>query len=219
MGVPINPSKSIVKESQRIGRLVRIPEKEMPPATILIPCQVDVNKYSSIHSEEERDVMIREELTECGDFNTALNVISAFKYQYDSELFEICLRYPNMYAPKEVKDNLEKQGLIVLESKGDLKDNLEYLLDKEIHEESSDEKVFLQHIAEKEDICIEIHTQDYDEPIQYINEKGEKEEPLLLFYCEDEKHYSPIIKKEKQSTKKRKNSKDKNYLIFIPTQI
>ena len=204
MGVPINPSKSIVKESQRIGRLVRIPEENMPPATILIPCQVDINKYSSIESEEDRDKMIREELSECGDFNTALNVISAFKYQYDSELFELCLIYPNMYAPKEVKDNLEKQGLIVLDSKGDLKDNLEYLLDKEITAELNNEKELLQNIAENEDICIEIHTQDYDEPIRYINEEAEKEEPIRLFYCEDEEYYSPVIKKEKQSKIKKR---------------
>ena len=41
MGVPVNPSKSIVKESQRIGRLVRIPEENMPNAVILIPSLVD----------------------------------------------------------------------------------------------------------------------------------------------------------------------------------
>ena len=117
MGVPINPTKSIVKESQRIGRLVRIPDENMPPAIILIPCEVDITKYSSMDTAEQRDQMIREELSECGNFNTALNVISAFKYQYDPDLFEMCLKYPNMYAPKEVKDNLEKQGLVVEESK------------------------------------------------------------------------------------------------------
>ena len=46
MGVPINPSQSIVKESQRIGRLVRIPEVNMPDAIMLIPCMIDITQYN-----------------------------------------------------------------------------------------------------------------------------------------------------------------------------
>ena len=48
MEVPLNPSQSIVKESQRIGRCVRTPEDNMPPAIVLIPCEVDITKYSSM---------------------------------------------------------------------------------------------------------------------------------------------------------------------------
>ena len=60
MGVPINPTMSIVKETQRIGRLVRIPEKNMPPTVMLIPCQVDITEYSSMDTPEQRDQMFRE---------------------------------------------------------------------------------------------------------------------------------------------------------------
>ena len=211
MGVPINPTKSIVKESQRIGRLVRLPEKDMPPAIILIPCEVDIAKYYSLDTPEKRDQMIREELSECGNFNTALNVISAFKYQYDPDLFEMCLRYPNMYAPKEVKDNLEKQGLIVEESQGNLLDNLKYVCEKERIELDIDgdgigNKELLKLVAEKCDKTIEIHTQNHDEPIKYVNEESMDEEPLRLFYCEDDKTYSPIVKKDKKQTIKRKST-------------
>jgi len=211
MGVPINPTKSIVKESQRIGRLVRLPEKDMPPAIILIPCEVDIAKYSSLDTPEKRDQMIREELSECGNFNTALNVISAFKYQYDPDLFEMCLRYPNMYAPKEVKDNLEKQGLIVEESQGNLLDNIKYVCEKERIELDIDgdgigNKELLKLVAEKCDKTIEIHTQNHDEPIKYVNEESTDEEPLRLFYCEDDKTYSPIVKKDKKQTIKRKST-------------
>ena len=210
MGVPINPSKSIVKESQRIGRLVRIPEENMPPAIILIPCEVDITKYASMDTAEQRDQMIREELSECGNFNTALNVISAFKYQYDPDLFEMCLKYPNMYAPKEVKDNLKKQGLIVEESKGTLLDNLKYICEKEDIEldtksfEGETESDILNEIAELSEKTIEIHTQNYDEPVKYINEEAIDEEPFRLFYCEDDKTYSPVVKRDKkQRIKKR----------------
>jgi len=212
MGVPINPSKSIVKESQRIGRLVRISEPNMPPAIILIPCEVDITKYSSMNTPEQRDQMIREELSECGNFNTALNVISAFKYQYDPELFEMCLKYPNMYAPKEVKDNLAKQGLIVEDSQGDLLDNLKYVCDKEridIDTESIEcetERDILNEIAEQSKKTIEIHTQNHDEPVKYINKESSDEEPLRLFHCEDDNTYAPITKKDKKQKIKKKST-------------
>jgi superfamily II DNA or RNA helicase len=191
--VPINPTKSIVKESQRIGRLVRIPEKNMSPAIILIPCQVDITKYSSMDTPEKHDQMIREQLSECGNFNTALNVISAFQYQYDSDIFEMCLQYPNMYAPKEVKDNLEKHGLHVVESQGTLIDNLKYLTHVPIDiSEESDNPTILNQVAKQRDKTIEIYTQNYDQPIKYINEEANDDEPLRLFYCD--KTYSPIVK-------------------------
>ena len=202
MGVPINPSRSIVKESQRIGRLVRIPEKNMPPAIILIPCMVDVSKYSSMDTTELRDQMIREELSECGNFNTALNVISAFKYQYDTELFDMCLRYPNMYAPKEVKKNLGNQGLNVEESHGDLIHNLKYLcekedieLDIESYDGDTDEDI-LADIAEQCEKTIEIHTQSYDEPVKYINEETIDEEPIAIILLRRRQYILPYCEKK-----------------------
>ena len=212
MGVPINPTNSIVKESQRIGRVGRIPEQGMPPAVILIPCMVDATKYACMDTAEQRDQMIREELSECGNFNTAMCVISAFKYQYDQELFEMCLMYPNKYAPQEIKSNLEKQGLVVEESKGDLLDNLSYVCEKEdigIDKESfegDNERDILNEIAELTEKTIEVHTQNHDEPIMYINGEVSDEEPLRLFYCEDDKTYAPIVKKDRKQNIKRKST-------------
>jgi superfamily II DNA or RNA helicase len=212
MGVPINPTKSIVKESQRIGRLVRIPrtEQNMHPAIILIPCQVDIAKYSSMDTPEQRDQMIREELSECGNFNTALNVISAFKYQYDPEIFELCLRYPNMYSPKEVKDNLKQQGLCVEESQGTLVDNLKYLCDIDVSGES--DASILKEVAKQCEKTIEIHTQD--NPIKYINEEATDDEPLRLFYCEDDDTYSPIIPTDKKIPRKTTQAPKKRPKLF-----
>lgn len=209
MGVPINPSKSIVKETQRIGRLVRIPENNMPKAVILIPCLIDIEKYKDLNNLEEQDKMIRQELSETGNFNTALNVISAFKYQYDPELYEMCLIYPNMYAPQEIKDNLSKYGLIVEESRGDLVDNLKYMCEEfDINrpEGMSDDEL-LNSVGEELEKSIEIHTQDYDEPIKIINRECCDDEPIRLFYSSDDKCYSPIIKKEKNRKIKREDIK------------
>ena len=212
MAVPINPTNSIVKESQRIGRLSRIPEQGMSPAVILIPCMVNAAKYNCIDTAEQRDKMIRDELSECGNFNTAMNVISAFKYQYDPELFEMCLMYPNKYAPQEVKQNLETQGLIVEKSRGDLLDNLSYVCENEDIEidtnsfEGDGEKEILNEIAALTEKTIEIHTQNHDEPVLYINEDANDEEPLRLFYCEDEDTYAPIVKRNTKQLMKRKST-------------
>ena len=209
MGVPINPSQSIVKESQRIGRLVRIPELNMPNAVILIPCMIDITQYDKMETDEDKDKIIREQLSESGNFNTALNVISAFKYQYDSELFEMCLRYPNMYAPQEIKDNLAKYGLITKETQGELIDNLKYLCKKEdipfdlnSNTNMNDDEL-LELCSQNIDKIIEIYTQDYEEPIRFINRECSDEEPIRLFYSDDDKNYSPVIKKpEYKRTKK-----------------
>ena len=223
MCVPINPSQSITKESQRIGRLVRIPEKGMPPAIILIPCEVDITEYISIDKPHQRDHMIREELSECGNFYTALNVISAFKYQYDPELFEMCLKYPNMYAPKEVVGNLQKYGLCVEDSQGNLLDNLKYVCEKELVTKSFEgvnDQEILKDVAEQCKKTIEIHTQNHDEPVKYINEEAVDEEPLRLFYCEDDKTYSPIApitpitKKDKKHKRKKITSPKKRKPLF-----
>jgi len=204
MGVPIDPTQSIVKESQRIGRLVRLPEPNMPPAIILIPCLVDITKYNTMDTDERKDEMIRQELSESGNFNTALNVISAFRYQYDPELFELCIKYPNMYEPQEIEDNLLKHGLEVLESKGNLLENLKFIcnqdnidLDVESFEETNEINI-LNDIAEKCEKTIEVHTQSYDNPVIYYNENAFDLEPLRLFYSEDDKTYSPVVKKDKK---------------------
>jgi superfamily II DNA or RNA helicase len=212
MGVPINPTKGEVIEQQRIGRLVRNPEKYiMQPAIMLLPFQIDVKEYSEIDTPEQRDQMIREAPTYT-DFCTTLNIISAFKYQGDPELFEILKRYPNMYPPKDVKDNLAKQGLIVVESKGDLLDNLKYVCEKEDIDldiesfEGSNERDILKEIAEQCVKTIEVHTQNHDEPVKYVNEEASDEEPLRLFHCEDDNTYAPITKKDKKQKIKKKST-------------
>ena len=201
MGVPINPSQSIVKESQRIGRLVRIPELNMPDAVMLIPCMIDITQYNKMETDEDKDKMIREQLSESGNFNIALNVMSAFKYQYDPELYEMCLRYPNMYAPQEIKDNLAKYGLITKESQGELIDNLKYICEKEdilfeieTNTDMNDDEL-LELCSKNIDKRIEIYTQDYDEPVKFINRECVDDEPIRLFYSDDDKNYSPVIKK------------------------
>ena len=223
MAVPINPSQSIVKESQRIGRLVRVPEKNMPDAIMLIPCLVDIGKYKTMDTSEKKDELIRAELSESGNFNTALNVMSAFQYQYDPELYELCLAYPNCYAPKEVKDNLEKQNLKVDDSQGDLRANLKYVIENddtitdEIKlEDNINDDELLECVSNQLNKTIEIHTQNYEEPIIYVNKECPDEFPIRLFHNKDDDTYSPILPTtfEKKVKKTKVKSPTKRKPIF-----
>ena len=120
----------------------------------------------------------------------------------------MCLKYPNMYSPKEVKENLEKHNLNVEESKRDLIDNIKYICNKENIEiefnskEGLNETELLNVVALEADKTIEIHTQDYDTPIEYINEESDDDIPLRLFRDENN-NYSPIISNKNKKINKR----------------
>jgi len=70
---------------------------------------------------------------------------------------------------------------------------------------SDDELLSL--VSEELEKSIEIYTQDYDEPVKFINRECVDDEPIRLFYSDDDKNYSPIMKKEKNMKIKRKDIK------------
>ena len=110
MVVFIDPKQSYVEIIQNIGRICRKNEKTKRLATVLIPCYVNVGKYKECKTAEERDKVIRNEMSKTGDFNGILNVISALR-QEDPYMFEMCLKHPEVYTEKEMGDNLRKHGL------------------------------------------------------------------------------------------------------------
>ena len=81
---------------------------------------------------------------------------------------------------------------------------LQYLPLKLKHE--SNERDILKEIAELSEKTIEIHTQNHDEPVKYVNEEATDEEPLRLFHCEDDNTYAPITKKNKEQKIKKKST-------------
>jgi len=203
MEIPINPGGSLVYEQQKLGRITRNPDGNNPNGIVLIPCWIDMEQYDGLN-REERDEMIRQELHEGGNFNTFLNVMSAYKNQCDPELWELCLKYPKMYSPKEIKDNLDKQGFKVGESKGDLIDNVNHIVDENISElvGETDEETIQNIVSTGKQV--EIHSQDKDLPIITYGSETD-EEPIRLFKDEEDV-YHPVSKKE-PSEKRRKIEK------------
>jgi superfamily II DNA or RNA helicase len=206
MEIPINPGGSLVYEQQKLGRITRNPGGNNPNGIVLIPCWIDTDKYEGL-DKYERDDMIRQELHEGGNFNTFLNVMSAYKNQCDPELWELCLKYPKMYSPKEIKDNLDKQGFKVDESKGDLIENVNHIIDKDLSDlvGESDEETIQNIVSTGKQV--EVHSQDKDLPIITYGSETD-EEPIRLFK-DEENVYHPVSKKEPTEPKRKIERPDK----------
>ena len=90
MCVFVDPKSSVVKIIQNIGRIVRKQYGiDKPKSTVLIPCWVDKFKYEHCITKEERDKVIREDMSKDGNYIGVLNVLSAL-HQEQEDLFDDC---------------------------------------------------------------------------------------------------------------------------------
>ena len=210
MCVFVDPKSSYVKIIQNIGRIVRkVFSENRANSTILIPCWIDKTKYLECEGDREKcDEVIRQDMndTSGGNFNGILNVLSALK-QEDEDIYDICLHYPDSFSPQEIRGNLERQGYAIQDPVGDLCETMEYLLDTDIcfdEEEYETDEDMIMRVAEENDVCVEIHTDSLENPIEKYN--GTSEDIIRLYKTEeeDETCYQPII--EKRGTKKGKGS-------------
>jgi len=202
----IDPKSSFVKIIQNIGRIVRKEYNvDKPKSTILIPCWVDKNKYLECGGDREKcDEVIRQDMNKDGNFNGILNVLSALK-QEDEDIYDICLHYPDSYSPQEIINNLEKQGYMIDDpvGEGSLIENLEYMIDCEIdyeeYEDCDSDEELIMRVSEDNNICIEIHTDSLENPVEIYNSECESGEIIRIYKSidsESEEHvYQPIVKK------------------------
>ena len=218
MCVFVDPKTSPVQIIQNIGRIVR--KKfgiNKPKSTILIPCWVNKEKYVECNGEREKcnEVIMTEMRNGVnGDFNGILQVVSALK-QEDEELYNICLNYPNAPLEQEVYANFERQGYKIdddFDGDGDLIETIEYMLDVEIEDDYDDdtEDEMLERIADDNDVCIEIHTNE--EMIVKYNVDNKSGDIIRIYKTINEDGdgdgdviYKPFIKK----AGKAKRTKDK----------
>ena len=217
MCVFVDPKSSKVKIIQNIGRIVRKQfGMDKPNATILIPCWIDKTKYLECEGDREKcNDVIRHEIGEGenGDFNGILNVLSALR-QEDEDLYEICLYYPNHFSPQERHSYLNNQGYMVQDIIGDgtFQETVRYLLngcDDDYFDEDDycdfDEDEDVHSYAKENNVCIEMHTDSLDTPIEVFNPLCESGTIIRLYKDknmdsdDDNFTYQPIIKKDKKS--------------------
>jgi len=147
-------------------------------------------------------------MNEKGDFNGILTVLAALRHD-DPELYELCLRYPDKFAPREIKQNLRRYGYRIEPYVGDLQETLEYLFGEEIpvFEDEGFEEI-AEILAER----IEIYTDSMATPITVYNEDAET--ALRLYYNSDTDEYRPVTKiNKKKANKKVQEPKRKKVAI------
>ena len=218
MCVFVDPKTSYVKIIQNIGRIVRkVFGVDKPNSTILIPCWVDKTKYLECNGDREKcDDVIRQDMSDTGNFNGILNVTSALR-QEDEDLYDICLNYPDIFSPQEINSNLEKQGYMIddVVGEGSLLETMEHLLDTKIDRDDYDcEEDLIMKTAEDNNVCIEIHTNSLETPVERYN--GTANDTIRLYKnvleddaCEMEVFY-PIVKKDKKTKRNPGGIKEPN---------
>jgi superfamily II DNA or RNA helicase len=217
MCVFVDPKQSYVKIMQNIGRVVR-KQKDTPKSSILIPCWVDREKYMACGGDREKcDEVIRQDMLDtAGNFNMILNTLSALK-QEDEDIYDICLNYPNAFAPQEIRGYLESNGFEIEDDmEGTREEVMEYLL-PDISSDSSDfsdsesdmdlddsnvsfrsssdttqltDNEYFEQMALKHGVCVEVHSTSLDCPVERFNEGSE--EVVRLFREENSENSENI---------------------------
>jgi superfamily II DNA or RNA helicase len=205
----VDSKTSHVKITQNIGRIVRkIFGKDKPKSSILIPCWVDKKKYINAKDDKEKcDAVIREDMSQGGNFTPIFNVMSAIK-QEDKDLYDACLNYSD-YLPQEIKGNLKSQGYELNKIVGDGKliETLKYVFDDndllENKQLKNDNKKILKDIAKDKNCCIEVHTNLIKNPINYYNKKANN---IIRLFKNKDDTYQLILKIKNKKKIYNKNS-------------
>ena len=178
----IDPKQSYSDILQNIGRITRniTRDKKIKPASVIIPCWIDREKYKLCKTPEERDKVIRDEMSKEGNFNGIMNVLSAMR-QDDPYYFDLCLKYPSKYIKGEIEESLNNQGYKCIP----------------IEKETVKNEI-------NEGIVIEIRTNDIDEPIIYYNKEKSNAIEKRYYYDDEIKEYKEIVLKDKKIGKNSK---------------
>ncbi len=200
MEIPINPGGSLVYEQQKLGRITRNPGGNQPDGIVLVPCWIDVKEYEGL-DKYERDKLIKQELSDGGNFNTFLNVMCAYKNQCDPEIWELCIKYNIKFISKEIKKTLIKQGFKIESSQGTLIENINYLLDIDVTQfkKNTDEET-IKNIVEQLNIQIDIYCQDLENAIMSYGSNN-LEDPIILFKDTEGIYYPVTTIKSKKKKK------------------
>jgi superfamily II DNA or RNA helicase/SAM-dependent methyltransferase len=202
MCVFVDPKTSVTKIIQNIGRIVRKTDERV--ACILIPVCAKRDEYIVRKTLEEFDEQLRKDMNIGGNFNCILNVLSAIR-QENEELYDICLNYPGKYTYDDIDENIKRQKHKILREDnnkkldGSLTDCMGYY-GIQLPENQSDISKLLDTIAEDNDVNIEVHTDNIENP---VIKHGETSENCIKLYNGVDKDgnadvYFPIVTKYKK---------------------
>ena len=204
MVVFVDPKQSYIEIIQNIGRVCRKNSKTKRLATILLPTYVDTNKYKDCSTVEEQDEVIRNEMSNTGDFSNILNTLTALR-QEDPYMFELCLNHPTIFTNKEFKESVKKQKGKIDEKEYEIKDifkehKLKYI-------DQLDEIENLKILSDKIEKNINIVNKKIDENDITV---GNYDETLNYIKSEDNKFIK--IKCDKKIVRPNRNIKPKYHI-------
>jgi hypothetical protein len=130
-----------------------------------------------------------------GNFNGILNVLSALR-QEDPYIFELCLKYPEVYTLKELKDNFKKEGLELVDKKYDIKEVLKEYNVKFDNKKTEEEN--FNKLSKQLDVNVQITNQKILEEDIIIDNKSD--DWLYFVKTEDNKY---MITNTKEKIKKK----------------
>jgi len=205
----VDSKQSYVEIVQNIGRICRKNKNTKQKATVLIPAWVDKEKYKDCKGNpKERDKLIREDMNKGGNFNGILNVLSALR-QEDPYVFELCLKYPEVYTLKELKDNFKKEGLKLDDKKYDIKEVLkEYNVN--FDNKKTEEENF-NKLSKQLDVNVQITNQKILEEDIIIDNKSDE---WLYFVKTEDNKYMITNTKEKIKRKEKIDRPHRNIKPF-----
>jgi superfamily II DNA or RNA helicase len=202
MIVFVDPKQSYVEIIQNVGRICRKNENTKCLATVLIPTYVDKTKYTECKTADEKDKVIRNEMSKTGNFNGILNVLSALR-QEDPYMFELCLKYPETYSKKEIDNNLRTNGLEC--NKKELTKEELFKEFKIVYDNKKTEKDNFKVLSVKIDKNIQVITDKVLEEDIYIDNKSE--ETIHLVKKDGDKYVKTKGKCNKKINKCNRNIK------------
>ena len=184
---------------QIIGRVTR-KKANNKKGIVLIPIVVDIDVLNDAKTPEERDKVIRDYMNAERNFNPILNVMTALREE-DPEYYEMCLRYPFSFSPAEIENKIAKSGRKLEESKGNLKQNVEYLVGETLELDDKEEDLEVVAKTVKKPIRVVTLSMDQGKTFENYGKEFTGEETLQLFHNE-KGEYQPIVKIEKTERKR-----------------
>lgn len=190
----IDPKQSYIEIIQNIGRICRKNKTTNKLSTVLIPCYVNIDNYNNCDTFDKIDNVIRSEMSNSGDFNGILSVLSALR-QEDPYMFDLCLKYPNTYTNNELKRQFKRFHLIL--------DDVEYTIQELFAQYNNkyDDTISLtdnfNYLSENLEKNIKIFCKNIDEKNIRINHKYEFDE---CFVKTENENYIKVLGKKKRDT-------------------
>ena len=189
----IDPKQSYIEIIQNIGRICR-KNKSNNLSTVLIPTYINIEKYTNCDTPDKIDNIIRGEMSNTGDFNGILSVLSALR-QEDPYMFDLCLKYPNTYTNNEFKRQFKRFNLLL--------DDVEYTIEDLFNQYNQSYNTMntltenFNILSEKLEKNIKIFCKKIDEKNIRINNKYELDE---CFVKNENDLYVKVLGKKERKT-------------------